>query len=42
MNKEIFTGFKFIGSARYDKNSNYKGRVTPRVAAVYTLSLIHI
>jgi len=41
VNKEIFTGFKFIGSARYDKNSNYKGRVTPRVAAVYTFADKH-
>ena len=41
VNKEIFNGFKFIGSARYDKNSNYKGRVTPRVAAVYTFADKH-
>ena len=42
VNTEVFNGFRFIGSLRYDKNQNYEGRVTPRVAAVYTLSLIHI
>ena len=41
VNQEVFDGFKFIGSARYDKNSNYKGRVTPRVAAVYTFADQH-
>ena len=39
--KEVFNGFKFTGSLRYDKNQNYEGRLTPRVAAVYTFSETH-
>ena len=41
VNTEVFDGFRFIGSLRYDKNQNYEGRVTPRIAAVYTFSETH-
>jgi iron complex outermembrane receptor protein len=32
---------KLMGSIRYDKNQNFDGRFTPRVAAVYTLGANH-
>ena len=32
---------KFTGSMRYDKNENFDGQVTPRLAAVYTLNENH-
>lgn len=32
---------KLTGSARYDKNQNFKGQVTPRLSAVYTLAGTH-
>ena len=41
VNTEIFDGFNFVGSLRYDKNKNYEGRVTPRVAAVYSFAETH-
>ena len=41
VNTEVFDGFRFIGSLRYDKNQNYEGRVTPRVAAVYSFAEKH-
>ena len=33
--KELMEDVMFTGSVRYDKNENFKGRVTPRVALVY-------
>ncbi len=41
VNTEVFDGFRFIGSLRYDKNQNYEGQVTPRIAAVYTFAENH-
>jgi len=32
---------KLTGSARYDKNENFKGRFTPRFSAVYTVAKDH-
>jgi iron complex outermembrane recepter protein len=36
INTEIVDGLNFTGSLRYDKNQNYEGNVTPRLALVYS------
>lgn len=36
--REITNKLKLTGSARYDKNQNFKGRFTPRVTAVYKIA----
>jgi outer membrane receptor protein involved in Fe transport len=36
--KEITSKLKLIGSIRYDKNQNFKGRFTPRATATYKVS----
>lgn len=32
---------KIVGSVRYDKNANFDGQITPRLAAVYTIDNDH-
>ena len=39
--KTIADAIKFTGSIRYDKSDNFDGRITPRVAAVYTINNNH-
>jgi outer membrane receptor protein involved in Fe transport len=36
--KELTENLKLTGSARYDKNENFKGRFTPRLTAVYKVA----
>ena len=36
-----FGALKLTGSVRYDKNENFKGQVTPRLSAVYTINEGH-
>ena len=38
---KAFGPVKFTGSMRYDKNENFEGQVTPRLAAVYSLNENH-
>ncbi len=36
LSKTIADALKLTGSLRYDKNTNFDGRITPRISAVYT------
>ena len=36
--KELMEDIMFTGSVRWDKNENFKGRVTPRLALVYSFA----
>jgi outer membrane receptor protein involved in Fe transport len=36
--RQITSALKLTGSARYDKNENFKGRFTPRLTAVYKVA----
>jgi hypothetical protein len=38
ISREITNNLKLTGSARYDKNENFKGRFTPRLTAVYKVA----
>src|SRR4029079_3332190 len=38
ISREFTNNPKLTGSARYDKNENFKGRFTPRLTAVYTVA----
>ena len=38
VSRDITNKLKLTGSARYDKNENFKGRFTPRITAVYKVA----
>lgn len=41
LSKTLADALKLTGSLRYDKNSNFEGRITPRISAVYTFNETH-